>query len=664
MRKTKAKALESEQSETPPFKLGSFESNYPKVAHALALMRAGPTNERRSKDNRSAIEEELRRIDERKEPLNSVLDNLLGDVPLNGPGLLKFSLEAYQHLGSSDTVTSFMGAVWAEVIGRWSADERFSFVQSLGDQTGHDIFEVLEFAKDTFNRYDFPAEVMHPWIARVRTTIGQDLMQGGMWACIENYCRRCPAEALKVVVQWQQSDPDEQARSVIARMVAMLRLSTTGKGDLSDGIAAFDSMLSAPGSPELRSEYIESWAFMLDSALLTNDLLVSMRQNLCSAGGKEEIAWCFLLARIVRLAPTKWATAFNELMVVARPDLELHQKYWVVDAALEGWSRSNADSKVTRNQWEELFFRVQPLSEADLGAWKSIEMFLRDTLKKHPEAAGEFLLRLATTSGRTWEKLLRGPTRMHEGVTYTLKQSPSCADIITKLCLAPTRSARRVGLEWFDRCELGGLDQALVATADPALLEAVLLEAMVFPLLSVDTARLHGSLVHRIDAIGGDLAIAFYEEVEHQTMDTHGYRKKVAEACGNHARILQMVEDANKRIDATNAVRNSPALQMRVPGHQRAMELWMRRTGRSMRRNTMDDSFMSHITNITILYSNKYRMRSPDGKLGEVSELNKISAEGEMPRLEPMTPEALTTKRISAEIRIQRIQMTLIPVQL
>jgi hypothetical protein len=54
-------------------------------------------------------------------------------------------------------------------------------------------------------------------------------------------------------------------------------------------------------------------------------------------------------------------------------------------------------------------------------------------------------------------------------------------------------------------------------------------------------------------------------------------------------------------------------------------------------------------------------MRSPDGNLGEASELNKVSVEGEMPRLESMMPEALTIKRISAEMRIQQIQMTLTP---
>jgi hypothetical protein len=157
------------------------------------------------------------------------------------------------------------------------------------------------------------------------------------------------------------------------------------------------------------------------------------------------------------------------------------------------------------------------------------------------------------------------------------------------------------------------------------------------------------------------LEIAFYEEVEHQTMDTHGYRKKIVEACGSHARILQMVEDAKKRIDATNAVRTSAALQMRVPGHHRAMELWMKRTGRRMRRGAMENSFTSLFMNISILYANKWRMRSPDGNLGEASELNKVSVEGEMPRLESMMPEALTIKRISAEMRIQQIQMTLTP---
>ncbi len=411
----------------------------------------------------------------------------------------------------------------------------------------------------------------------------------------------------------------------------------------------------------MRSEYIESWAFMLDSALLTDALLTSMRQNLYSAGGKEETAWCFLLARMARLAPTKWAMAFNELSLIARPDLGVHQKYWVVEATLQGWSRSNDDSQVTREQWEELFFRVQPLAETDLGAWKSIEMFLYDALEKHPEAASGFIVRLAATSGRTWEKLLRGPSRMHEGVTYTLKQSPICAVLITKLCLSPTRFARRVGLEWFDRCELSKLDEALVATADPTLLEALLLEAMVFPLLSEDTANLHGSLVHRIDAIGGDLEIAFYEEVEHQTMDTNGYWKKIVECCGSHTRVLQMVEDAERRIDATNAVRTSPALQMLMPGHHRARELWMKRTGRRMRKGAIENSFTSLFTNISILYANKWRMRSPDGKLGEASELNKISVEGEMPRLESMKPEALTIKRISAEMRIRQIQTTLSP---
>ncbi len=575
--------------------------------------------------------------------------------------LLSFSLGAYRHMGVSDAVNDFMSSMWAEVLGGWSMDERIDFVRRLTEPVGHDIFKVLEFARGIFSHHDFPAEVMRPWIARVREIIGEDMAQGAMWTCIENYCRKCPSEALKVITWWQKSDPDEQSRNVIARMVARLRDSAANKGELIDDLAAFDAMLRAPGSPEQRSEYIESWAFMVDSPLLSDDLLASMRRDLYVSGGKEEIAWCFMLSRIIRHVPAKWEMAHGELALVAGPDLGLIPKYWVVEAALRGWSHSTPDSQVARDQWEDLFFQVQPLSEADLGAWKSVEMFLYDALKQHPEAARRFIVRLASTSGRAWEKLLRGSSGIHEGLTYTLKQAPNCASIITALCLSPDRSARRVGFEWFSRCKPSRLDEAMVGDADPTLIEAVLLEAMVFPLLSEDTARLHGNLVHRVDAIGGSVEDTFYDEVSHQTMDTHGYRKNIVENCGGHERILQMVEDAKKRIDATDATRTSPAMQMDALGHQRAMVLWMKRTGRRMKNGAMENSFTRLFTNISILYANKWRMVGPDGSLGEASKLNRVSAEGEMPRLESMMPEALTIKRISAEMRIRQIQELLTP---
>jgi hypothetical protein len=650
-----------EEAETQPLDLSSLQAKYPLVSDALTAAHTGAERGRWDKNRREAIEAELQLINERKEPVLGMVAKHLGPQPLTGPLLIQFSLAATDHLGFSDSTKELMARLWVEVLSTWGKEEQIAFVQRIADQTGRDIFEVLEFAKDVFGRFDFSAEVMLPWIVRVRATIGKDLMQTGMWGCIENYCKRCPAEALKVAAGWQQNDPDEQSRSAIARMVASLRTAVIAKEDLASEMTAFDSMLSAPGSPELRSEYIESWAFMLDSPLLTDELLHSIRRELYTPGGKEEIAWCFLLARMTRFNLERWSVTHKELQFLARPDLGPIQKYWVAEAALDGWRRATNETAINRDQWEDVFFLVHPLAEPDRGTWESIEMLLYEALEKHPPDAAKFIVRLAEVSGRAWEKLLRGPARLHEGLTHTLKQSPNSAEVITKLCLSPSRSARRVGLEWFNRCETVHLDEAMLSAADPAILEAVFLEAMVFPLLSEDTARLHGCLLRRIESVGGPLEAVFYDEVEHQTMDTHGYRKGILESSGGHARIAQMVEGAKKRIDATYGVRSSPALQMVVPGQHRAMKLWMKRTGRRMSKGAMEKSFTRLFTNISILYAKKWRMRGPDGNLGEASELNTVSVEGEMPRLEPMMPEALTIKRISAEMRLRQIQDALTP---
>lgn len=650
-----------EETDAQPPNLGSFATKYPHVAQALLAALAGADRGRWDQNRREAIEAELYLINERKEPLLDMMTKHYVQQPLTGPSLIQFSLEATDHLGFSDPTKEFMDRLWIEVLSTWRKKELIAFVQSIADQSGRDIFVLLEFAKDVFARFDFSAEVMLPWIVRVRATIGKDLMQNGMWGCIENYCKHCPTEALKVAAGLQQNQPDERSRSTIARMLATLRTAVIDKEDLAKEMTAFDAMISAPGSPELRSEYIESWAFMLDSPLLTDKLLLHMRYELYAPGGKEEIAWCFLLARMTRFNPERWGVTYKELQLLARPDLAPIQKYWVAEAALDGWRQSTTETPISRDQWEELFFLVHPLADSDRDTWESIEMLLYEALEKHPSDAARFIVRLAEVSGRAWEKLLRGPARVHEELTHTLKGASNSAEIITKLCLSPSRSARRVGLEWFNRCEIVLLDEALVSAADPAIIEAVLLEAMVFPLLSEDTARLHGCLLSRIEAVGGPLEIAFYEEVEHQTLDTHGYRKKIVEGTNGHSRIAQMVEHAKKRIDATHDARKSPALQMAVPGQYRAMNLWMKRTRRRMRKGAMENSFTRLFTNISILYAKKWRMHGPDGNLGQASELNTVSAEGEIPRLEAMMPEALTIKRISAEMRLRVIQRTLTP---
>jgi len=650
-----------EEADAQPPDLGSFETKYPHVAQAFLAAHAGADRGRWDKNRREAIEAELLLIKERKEPLLEVVAKHYVQEPLTGPLLIQFSLKATNHLGFSDSTKECMARLWVEVLSTWRKEEQIAFVQSLTDLSGRDIFEVLEFAKDVFVRFDFSAEVMLPWIVRVRATIGKDLMQNGMWACIGNYCKRCPAEALKVATGLQRNNPDEQLRSAIARMLATLRTAVIDKEELASKMAVFDSMLSAPGSPELRSEYIESWAFMLDSPLLTDDLLFHMRRELYAAEGKEEIAWCFLLARMTRFNSERWSVTYKELQLLARPNLGTIQKYWVAEAALDGWRRSTTETRINRNQWEDLFFLVHPLDESDHGTWKSIEMLLYEALENHPTDAVRFIVHLAEVSGRAWEKLLRGPARVHEGLTHTLKQASNCAEIITKLCLSTIRSARRIGLEWFHRCETVRLDETLVSAADPAIIEAVFLEAMVLPLLSEDTARLHGCLLNRIETIGGPLEITFYEEVQHQTLDTHGYRKSIVECTNGHDRITQMVEQAKKRIDATYGARKSPSLQMAIPGQHRAMNLWMKRTGRRMRKGAMENSFTRLFTNISILYAKKWRMHGPDGNLGQASELNTVSVEGEMPRLESMMPEALTIKRISAELRLRQIQKDLTP---
>ncbi len=172
----------------------------------------------------AAIARELAAANQAGESLRPVVDGLFEAPPQPDSEFMRFSMAAYRHLGVSDDVRLFMGRLWVDSMQSWTTSERARFLQ-LTVQDRHGVFQALDFSAELFARVHFTADEVLPWIVAARHQVGNDLMQGGLWGCIQAFCATTPAEAVAVAGRWLSQTPAAPSLAAIGNMVGWLRLS-------------------------------------------------------------------------------------------------------------------------------------------------------------------------------------------------------------------------------------------------------------------------------------------------------------------------------------------------------------------------------------------------------------------------------------------------------
>lgn len=286
-----------------------------------------------------------------------------------------------------------------------------------------------------------------------------------------------------------------------------------------------------------------------------------------------------------------------------------------------------------------------------------MEYVLRDNLDPHPTATREFMLRLASSAGRAWRRLMDDERGLLASWSEALHSSGQASALITELCLSPVRQARRVGIKFFGATPGAALDPTALLAATPVQVELLILQASLQVGDYVNTARLHASVAPAVDRIGGSLAGFFYDEVLTQALNTNQYRETLKSQATEHAKIQATISEAHRQLDATIAAAKSPALQMRIPGRHRAESLASRRFARQVSKGMDEFSILKQIaTTVPLLYGKVWRMQDAGGNLTNASALKLSSVSMEMPRLEFVRPDEMRLRRLVAGRRITELE--------
>jgi hypothetical protein len=637
----------------------SLQIRYPSLAATLTVMSATDADDIPALPAEDDIARELSDLNRSRESLDDVADALVSGASEPQRELVRISKSAYRYLGVSDEVRSFMGRFWAAALRSWNSSQRSAFLL-LTAEDRHEVFQALDFTAELFTEVAFTADELLPWLKRARRQVGNDLMQRGLWASVQAFCKMSPMEAARLAVEWLNEDPDAQELSTIAAVIGLAREQVPNDDVASRPLRDLETRLRTSGKPGWRSAYIQSWAQIASRGLLTRERLRELFDEFVMNDSDEEAAWCYLLhviAQRTSITDASWSWILDELRRVARSGLGAASQYWLVLTVLKGLAEpAKPGGSLPSDPWLALLRSLCPIPSVNQQTWSRITGALVESTRTAPDIARQMVLTLAAYSGREW--LQCDDRSEFRWFLMELAKHNQHGRVATDLCFQGGAFSRRMGMVIFSNCNVPTLDAQTLGTASATSVELLLLEAQRFHVDYAALGRLHAALARRIDELDGELPELFYEEVARQCRNTCAYRTALRAAAPNNEYLLAIAADAEDRIKETRATFASPALQMDVPGYARARRLHDRYMAGVVAKGIAGRSVLLNLVRkVRLLYGGeRWRFFGPDGSLSPPSAFHTSSAEVEMPQLEIANPEEAQMRRLQASARIARLE--------
>ena len=189
-------------------------------------------------------------------------------------------------------------------------------VSALTAEDRHEVFQALDFTAELFTEVAFTADELLQWLKRARRQVGNDFMQGGLWASVQALCKMSPTEAVRLATDWLTEEPDAQELSTIAAIIGLAREQVANDDVASIPLRDLETRLRTCAKPAWRSAYIQSWAQMASRGLLTRERLRELFDEFVANDSDEEAAWCHLLHVIAQrssITDAEWSWILDEL---------------------------------------------------------------------------------------------------------------------------------------------------------------------------------------------------------------------------------------------------------------------------------------------------------------------------------------------------------------
>src|SRR6185312_5514992 len=233
-----------------------FQSGYPQLWTALIEMASGDSS-RTASSTKAEIKAEIEALNTRNEPLQPALSAILGDGT-TPEDAMAFGMRAYQCLGAHDETRRLMGRIWADLMKRWSKDNREHFLQlTVGDP--HKVFWALDFSAEMLVDERLSARETLPWLMTARRRIANDLVQRGFWNSVQAFCKGNPDEALTLAELWLEEPDNLGGLDVVAAIVGIVRASLVTGTEIGEHLANLEMRLRS-GHASWRALYIRSFA--------------------------------------------------------------------------------------------------------------------------------------------------------------------------------------------------------------------------------------------------------------------------------------------------------------------------------------------------------------------------------------------------------------------
>jgi hypothetical protein len=627
-----------------------FQTKYPRFWAALIAMKSGSTVQR-DPASKAAIANEVSAANGAAEALGPIVDELFAKAK-TPDHVVRFSVQAYRYLGSSDHVRKFMGRIWADLMRIWTKTERAYFLQ-LTVKDRHDLFAALDFAGEMLREIRLTAQEALPWLASAHQVIANDHMQRGFWQCIETFYAENTYEAIITVELWLRRSPEPPALGVIAVMVGNIRMTIKPNDEIGQRFAALEHALQI-GHPTWRALHIRSWAYRVNQ--LDEDRAVAIRDSCVQPDSEEETAWISLLSSVAQVDQNSWIWVFRELRKVARTTLSDEAKNAIAATVFDSIERSVQPDLAAAKQWLDLLIKILPIPENDQLFWQAVERHLETLATANSDMMRLMVKILAQHTGQTWLKVAQ--ETQFDALSSLLQETGLHILVCGDLCFSDGAQLRRLGLWFFDKYQVQKLEKTVIGSATASRMELLLLEAQRLSSLSADAlARLHASLAERVDQLGGDLLYVFYDEIALQALNTHEYRSTLAAESPNHEHLRAILQDVEEQLKETRNASASPAVQMDVPHRREAELLLAQRMQREIARGVEERSVFSKLMpRVMLLYGKKWRTFRPDGSLTESLCLQDLSNTVEVPRLDLVDPEGMQLRRLGASARIAELE--------
>jgi hypothetical protein len=621
-----------------------------------ALLRQGSHQElQRSRLSKNTVQQAAAKVADNP----AQADNILAALFPNGiPATESFYdglAEIEYRLGHHDDLHQLDGLVWARAFSALPPQVGFELLNSFTGENSRSFFVGLYALPTLLQSISLPADFLADWIIAIRTRLGNDGASSGFWSGLQSLSRAFPETALEVASILSSNPVDENTITVAANLIGHLRAAQASVS----GLSGLLSRLRNHQHVDRRLIYHRSWITLgLQRPLADNEFSDAIDQM--SLGTKEEVDEAFNVIRVLlpleAISNESFLFGLQWLHERTTGSVSDFWKHFVIQLARQLHTRWQIIGKAAGiPPCTDLVLAALPIRDDRKGTWHELEELLVFLLDNDRSVFRRLLLDLAAKDSEALAKRFRSRDEFHE-ITTKLA-SAGGAEFVVDALLSDEGSIRHIGFALFEALGLAQLDDQRLLAASDDRIAVLLFSFQLEPFYDEVIGRFLLAIEPRIRLASQRLQELLVGELVYQSKNLPGacldaLKSKVEES----PLVRRAVEESERYFDTLRPCFQSAINSMGIPGLERAARVKAARQSREMRATMNKVSVFAQLCSTSYtLYGGTRWQTFMEGRLGEVSEMQKMSHSAEFPRMPGIDPEGIAMRRHQATLMIRAL---------